>query len=429
MSDKIIITRNQLAKFLPNPETIKAFENLFKMATKETPTDLESVAIDTATASASASEALALISAIQQSLDYLATEPNSTEEVATLRSMLNELLLTPPRSIDRVADLDYIQLRNTHTVVKQPGTLNWGYQYGHLQFTHIGGLVQELGLDIIIHGTNTSGVTISKGQVVYYTGATGIDPNLAKFTANGTLQSHQLVGIASEDFAIGASGHVTVSGIIRDVNASGSTYTETWNNGDLLYAHPTTAGGLTNVKPTAPNQCIPMAVVVNNSSTVGILYVRTTIEQQLYYGSFSDSTDQTAAAINTAYALTFNTSAASLGVSIGTPTSRIVCANSGLYEFSFSAQITSGSASTKTLWFWPRKNGTDIADTAMKASISGSSVTASVSRSMFFSMNAGDYIEAMWATDDINVTIEAAPSTAFAPATPSVIMAVSQIAQ
>lgn len=37
MSEKIVLTRNQLAKFLPNPETIKAFENLFKVATETNP--------------------------------------------------------------------------------------------------------------------------------------------------------------------------------------------------------------------------------------------------------------------------------------------------------------------------------------------------------------------------------------------------------
>lgn len=40
MAEKILVTRNQLAKFLPNPETIKAFENLFRIATSGTPDDL-----------------------------------------------------------------------------------------------------------------------------------------------------------------------------------------------------------------------------------------------------------------------------------------------------------------------------------------------------------------------------------------------------
>lgn len=40
MSNPIRLTRNQLAKFLPNPETIKAFENLFKQATETNPINI-----------------------------------------------------------------------------------------------------------------------------------------------------------------------------------------------------------------------------------------------------------------------------------------------------------------------------------------------------------------------------------------------------
>lgn len=40
MSDKILLTRNQIAKIVNNnPEAIKAFENLFKIATQQTPND------------------------------------------------------------------------------------------------------------------------------------------------------------------------------------------------------------------------------------------------------------------------------------------------------------------------------------------------------------------------------------------------------
>lgn len=428
MSDKIVLTRNQLAKFLPTPEAIKAFENLFKLSTVETPADIQEVAIDSATASSIATEALNAALSAKEDLEMMQSAPQY-DNSAELIALLNELKTIPIIDVNHTPTIDYIQFRNAISPVKTEGLLNWSKAYGHLQFTHIGGLVQELGLDSIAHVINNTGATISKGQVISYAGAASAKIGIQKFIANGTMSSLIIVGIASEDIANGDDGHATVTGTIRDYNASGSLYGETWSVGDVLYASPTTSGGLTKIKPTASNVCLPIAIVLDNSSTTGVIYVRTIIEQQLYYGSFSDSTDQTAAAINTAYALTFNTTATSNGISIGTPTSRIVATNSGLYEFSFSAQITSTSASTKVLTFWPRKNGTDYANSAMKASITGANTTLAISRSMFFSLNAGDYIEAMWATDDTGVTIESAPSTAFAPATPSVIMAVSQIAQ
>jgi hypothetical protein len=62
------------------------------------------------------------------------------------------------------------------------------------------------------------------------------------------------------------------------------------------------------------------------------------------YGSFYDTTTQTATVINTATAITFNTTDLSNGVFIGTPTSRIVVDTEGLYNFAISFQIdkTSG---------------------------------------------------------------------------------------
>ena len=54
------------------------------------------------------------------------------------------------------------------------------------------------------------------------------------------------------------------------------------------------------------------------------------------YGTFYDTTTQTAAAINTAYAVTFNSTDLSFGVSTGTPTSRIYVDSEGIYNFQFS---------------------------------------------------------------------------------------------
>lgn len=409
MSDvqtKIVVNRQQLSKFIDDPKTIKAFENLFKQTTETTVTDLEGVAIDASSSRASAEQALALIEELKQLI-----------------------AVSPPEEKHGFATLDYIQFLNTYQRVKLPGQLHWSYTYGDLQFTHIGGLVQNIGVDTIVHVYNNTGATISKGEVVSFNGVSGDAIIIQKYIADGTIPALYIIGIAAEDINDGAYGHAIQGGYVRDFNASGSAYTETWANGDLLYASPSTAGGLTNVKPTAPNVCLPMATVLDNSSTVGDVYVRTTIEQPLHFGNFYDTTDKTAALANTAYGITFNSSSSLYGISLGSPTSRIVVSQSGLYEFSFSVQITSTSASTKTLWFWPRKNGTDIANSAMKVSVSGSNVTVSMSRSMFISMAANDYLEAYWATDDVNVTLESAPSTAFAPATPSVIMTVTQITQ
>ena len=125
-------------------------------------------------------------------------------------------------------------------------------------------------------------------------------------------------------------------------------------------------------------------------------FVQIVLEDGQYAGAVT--TDQTAAAINTAYALTYTSSIAD-GVSNGTPASRLVFAEAGQYMISFSAQIASTSSSTVNFWFWPRVNGTDVTGSTMKNALHQNNSVLVVSRSAIFDLQAGDYLEAMWAVD------------------------------
>ena len=134
----------------------------------------------------------------------------------------------------------------------------------------------------------------------------------------------------------------------------------------------------------------------------------------------------TAAAANTAYALTF-TAAAANGISLGTPASRIVFDEGGEYMLSFTAQITSTNSSQVNFWFWPRINGVDIPTSAMRTSLSSNGATDIVARSAIFPLSAGDYLEAYWAVDNTNASLSAHAATAFAPSTPAATLAITRI--
>jgi hypothetical protein len=174
---------------------------------------------------------------------------------------------------------------------------------------------------------------------------------------------------------------------------------------------------------------IPVAAVLIKSATDGVIFVRPTIEQQKYYGEFTKTSDQSPAVINTAYALTFDNTEIAEGISIGSPASRIVVVQSGLYQFDVTVQIGSSSSSAKTVWLWFRKNGTDIANTARLVTININNGYTAVSLAEFFSLAAGDYIEIMFASNDTAITVDNVAATAFAPAAPAVVLAVSQIQQ
>lgn len=404
------LTRKQLSAFIPDPRTIRAFEQLVYQVNTGIPIDLDVIRLiieeanaNAGTANASANQALASIEDLRKPVDFasLATSVQQDNSVTT----------------------DYIEFNKNPNLVESPGRLAWNSSDDTLNLYHSDGVSQQIGQELYGRILNNTGSLIPNGT------ALGINPatnSYVPFIANGSLSPLNIVGVTTQDIPNGANGRITVWGRVHDLNTTGTPFGQTWVAGQILYVSPTVAGGFTNVKPTAPNLSIPIAQVLVVSATVGQIAVRPTVEQQLYYGSFIKTTDQTPAAINTAYALTWDSSTITNGVTIGTPASRIVCANAGLYKFNASYQLTSSSASVKNVWLWFRKNGVDIANSAMITSLDSSTAVRTPSRAILVSMNAGDYIELMFASDSTAMTVDNIASTAFAPATPAAILVVNQ---
>ena len=153
-------------------------------------------------------------------------------------------------------------------------------------------------------------------------------------------------------------------------------------------------------------------------------WVQVVLEDGKYSGAVT--TDQTAASTNTAYALTYTSSTAD-GITNGTPASRIVFDEAGQYMISFSAQISSTSGSTVNFWFWPRVNGSDVTGSTMKNALHQNGAVLVVSRSAIFEINAGDYLEAMWAVDSTTGFLDATTATAFAPSAPASTIAITRL--
>lgn len=143
------------------------------------------------------------------------------------------------------------------------------------------------------------------------------------------------------------------------------------------------------------------------------------------YGYFYDTTTQTAALINTAYGMTFNTVGMQRGVTIGTPTSRIYVDRTGLFNIQFSAQLDKTTGGTAFVYIWLRHNGADVANSATQIRIQGNNAETVAAWNFVEFMAAGDYFELMWSTDDTACQILASPAAAPVPAIPSVILTVT----
>jgi len=143
------------------------------------------------------------------------------------------------------------------------------------------------------------------------------------------------------------------------------------------------------------------------------------------YGSFYDTTTQTATTINTAQAITFNTTDLSRGVYLGTPTSRVYVDTPGIYNFDTSFQLDKTAGGVGLFYLWFRLNGVDVPDSASQIRIQGNNAEVFSSLNYFFDLNAGDYVEIMYSVDDLTVEILAEAASAPHPGIPSIILTVS----
>jgi hypothetical protein len=149
------------------------------------------------------------------------------------------------------------------------------------------------------------------------------------------------------------------------------------------------------------------------------------------YGAFQDLTDQVAANTTTAYAITFDTTDLSNGVTLSN-SSRLNVAQAGIYNIQFSVQLTNTTNASQDVDIWFRKNGTNISNSnsrfgfaARKSPSDPFHIVAAMN--LFVSLDTNDYVELMWRPTDVGVAIEhyAASSTPTRPVIPSVIATVT----
>lgn len=149
------------------------------------------------------------------------------------------------------------------------------------------------------------------------------------------------------------------------------------------------------------------------------------------YGSFYDTTNQTAVAA-TVTPITVNTTTVANEVYIGTPTSRVYVTNAGVYNIQFSLQFSNPTAQMDDVTVWFRLNGVNIPNSASilgvppkHGSVDGHTIMA---LNFMLELNAEDYIELYWTTDSGNSSIITYSSSTIPPvhpASPAVILTVS----
>jgi hypothetical protein len=150
------------------------------------------------------------------------------------------------------------------------------------------------------------------------------------------------------------------------------------------------------------------------------------------YGSFID-TSTVAAVANVSAPVLFNgVNTNSSQVYIGTPTSRIYITNAGVYNYAFSIQVSNSAAQIRPLEVWVRQNGVDIPNSSSVANlpVKRGSVNSEtiLALNLLIPVQAGDYLELIWLSDNASVSLSTIPASVVAPIhpqAPAVILTVT----
>ena len=117
---------------------------------------------------------------------------------------------------------------------------------------------------------NKSGALITKGSVVYISGAHSSNlPSIDLAKANTEETSAYTYGLVETDISNNSQGTVIQTGLITNLNLPTATYTD----GQTLYLSPTVAGGYTLTKPLAPNHYVAIGTVTRAHPTLGTIQI------------------------------------------------------------------------------------------------------------------------------------------------------------
>ena len=146
------------------------------------------------------------------------------------------------------------------------------------------------------------------------------------------------------------------------------------------------------------------------------------------YGSFYDTTSQTASLADTIYAVNHNSTDLSNGVSIVSG-SRITVSEPGTYTIISTHQYVHNTGGVVTITGWLRKNGVDVDYSGTDLRLKGNGDKDLYAINYFVEAEAEDYYELMWSANGTDTFIVATPARTgpVRPAVPSVITTVNRV--
>ena len=151
------------------------------------------------------------------------------------------------------------------------------------------------------------------------------------------------------------------------------------------------------------------------------------VNSPLPHASYFDTTTQPNPVADAVNLFTYNSVVSQYQITRSTPTSRIFVNQTGVYNFQFSAQLDKTGGSASAVYIWPRINGVNLPDSATKIVIDGPNSEIVAAWNFVLVLEANDYFELAWQSDDTDVVIPYVAASGNIPAIPSIILTVSWV--
>ncbi len=152
-----------------------------------------------------------------------------------------------------------------------------------------------------------------------------------------------------------------------------------------------------------------------------------------YWGNFYDTTTQTVTSTTEAYVINLNSADPQNDGVVVTEGNKIYPTTPGVYNISFSVQVSNTDSQLHDASFWYRKNGVDVPYSASILSIPNKHGGIN-GRIIFYvdivlKLQPTDYIQLAWSATNTALSLETIPAGTIAPSpvSPSVICSVVQI--
>ncbi len=171
----------------------------------------------------------------------------------------------------------YFQADLTPSGALQVGRMQWNSTDGTMDLRLMGNNVTlQIGQEQVARVVNGTGGNLleSNYQAVKIIGAQGQRLQVGLARADNDANSKDTLGLVTENISNNQEGFITVSGLVNEINTTGSLQGETWADGDTLYLSGTTSGAITNVKPTAPIHTVIVGFVVYAHQNHGKIFVK-----------------------------------------------------------------------------------------------------------------------------------------------------------